>query len=92
MVSSHSWPTARFPFVTTNDQYNRELRTNSLLKILDNLEEPAIIEWHPTKPLIACTSLDTGSIQIFGIEAAQKCMSVFSLMYSYPHSLVSTVG
>jgi len=52
---------------------NRELRTNSLLKILDNPEEPAIIEWHPTKPLIACTSLDTGSIQIFGIEAAQKC-------------------
>lgn len=54
----------------------RELRSGSLLRILDNPEEPAIIEWHPTKPMIACTSLETGSIQIYGIQAAQKCKTL----------------
>lgn len=54
------------------DIYIWELRTNSLLRILENREEPAIIEWHPSKPLLACTSIETGSIQIWGIEPQQK--------------------
>ena len=35
------------------DIYIWELRTNSLLRILENREEPAIIEWHPSRPLLA---------------------------------------
>ena len=54
------------------DIYIWELRTNSLLRILENREEPAIIEWHPSRPLLACTSIETGSIQIWGIEPQQK--------------------
>lgn len=54
------------------DIYIWELRTNSLLRILENREEPAIIEWHPSRPLLAATSIETGSIQIWGIEPQQK--------------------
>jgi COMPASS component SWD1 len=54
------------------DIYIWELRTNSLLRILENREEPAIIEWHPSRPLLAATSIETGSIQMWGIEPQQK--------------------
>lgn len=52
--------------------YMYELRSNSLFKILETREENAIIEWHPSRPLIACTSIETGTIQIWGIEPQQK--------------------
>ncbi|KAK5091597.1 chromatin binding protein [Lithohypha guttulata] len=54
------------------DIYIWELASSSLLRILENAQEPAIIEWHPTKPLLACTGIETGSIQIWGIEPQQK--------------------
>ncbi|RMZ78337.1 hypothetical protein DV738_g3888, partial [Chaetothyriales sp. CBS 135597] len=54
------------------DIYIWELRTNSLLRILEASHEPAIIEWHPSRPILACTSIETGSIQIWGIEPQQK--------------------
>lgn len=74
---SHSTSTTSADYVTAStymkkDIYIWELRTNSLLRILENREEPAIIEWHPSKPLLACTSIETGSIQIWGIEPQQK--------------------
>jgi COMPASS component SWD1 len=52
--------------------YLYELQSNSLFKILETREENAIIEWHPSRPLIACTSIETGTIQIWGIEPQQK--------------------
>ncbi|ETN43033.1 uncharacterized protein HMPREF1541_02191 [Cyphellophora europaea CBS 101466] len=52
--------------------YLYELRSNSLFRILETREENAIIEWHPSRPLIACTSIETGTIQIWGIEPQQK--------------------
>lgn len=74
---SHSSSTGIADYVTAStymkkDIYIWELRTNSLLRILENREEPAIIEWHPARPLLACTSIETGSIQIWGIEPQQK--------------------
>jgi COMPASS component SWD1 len=74
---SHSSATGIADYVTAStymkkDIYVWELRTNSLLRILENREEPAIIEWHPSRPLLACTSIETGSIQIWGIEPQQK--------------------
>ncbi|KIW69876.1 hypothetical protein PV04_02196 [Phialophora macrospora] len=74
---SHSSSTGIADYVTAStymkkDIYIWELRTNSLLRILENREEPAIIEWHPSRPLLACTSIETGSIQIWGIEPQQK--------------------
>lgn len=74
---SHSSATGFADYVTAStymkkDIYIWELRTNSLLRILENREEPAIIEWHPSRPLLACTSIETGSIQIWGIEPQQK--------------------
>lgn len=74
---SHSSATGIADYVTAStymkkDIYIWELRTNSLLRILENREEPAIIEWHPSRPLLACTSIETGSIQIWGIEPQQK--------------------
>lgn len=54
------------------DIYIWELSTNSLLRILENSEEPAIIEWHPTRPLIGTTGIETGGIQFWGIEPQQK--------------------
>ncbi|EXJ87346.1 hypothetical protein A1O3_04305 [Capronia epimyces CBS 606.96] len=74
---SHSSTTGIADYVTAStymkkDIYIWELRTNSLLRILENREEPAIIEWHPSRPLLACTSIETGSIQIWGIEPQQK--------------------
>lgn len=74
---SHSSTTGVADYVTAStymkkDIYIWELRTNSLLRILENREEPAIIEWHPSRPLLACTSIETGSIQIWGIEPQQK--------------------
>ena len=54
------------------DIYIWELRTNSLLRILETPQEPAIIEWHPSRPLLACTSIEAGTIQIWGIEPQQK--------------------
>lgn len=52
--------------------YLYELRSNSLFRILETREESAIIEWHPTRPIFACTSIDTGTVQIWGIEPQQK--------------------
>ncbi|KIV95876.1 hypothetical protein, variant [Exophiala mesophila] len=74
---SHSSAAGVADYVTAStymkkDIYIWELRTNSLLRILENREEPAIIEWHPSRPLLACTSIETGSIQIWGIEPQQK--------------------
>ena len=54
------------------DIYMWELSSNSLLRILESPQEPAIIEWHPSRPLLACTSIETGNIQIWGIEPQQK--------------------
>lgn len=54
------------------DIYIWELASNSLLRILENAQEPAIIEWHPSKPLLACTGIENGSISIWGIEPQQK--------------------
>ena len=54
------------------DIYIWELSTSSLLRILENTSEPAIIEWHPSRPLLACTSVETGSIAVWGIEPQQK--------------------
>ena len=74
---SHSSSSASCDYITAStymkkDIYIWELRSNSLLRILENKEEPAIIEWHPSKPLLATTSIETGSIQIWGIEPQQK--------------------
>lgn len=74
---SHSLTTGTADYISAStymkkDIYIWELRTASLLRILENREEPAIIEWHPSKPLLACTSIETGSIQIWGIEPQQK--------------------
>lgn len=44
------------------DIYIWELASSSLLRILENAQEPAIIEWHPTKPLLACTGIETGKL------------------------------
>jgi COMPASS component SWD1 len=52
--------------------YLYELRSNSLFRILETREESAIIEWHPSRPLFACTSIETGTVQIWGIEPQQK--------------------
>lgn len=54
------------------DIYIWELASNSLLRILENAQEPAIIEWHPSKPLLACTGIENGTISIWGIEPQQK--------------------
>lgn len=43
------------------DIYIWELASSSLLRILENAQEPAIIEWHPTRPLLACTGIETGN-------------------------------
>jgi COMPASS component SWD1 len=74
---SHSATTGTADYVAAStymkkDIYIWELRTNSLLRILENREEPAIIEWHPSRPLLAATSIETGSIGIWGIEPQQK--------------------
>ena len=47
------------------DIYIWELASSSLLRILENAQEPAIIEWHPTKPLLACTGIETGQLTFF---------------------------
>ena len=39
---------------------------------LKRLRKPAIIEWHPSRPLLACTSIEAGTVQIWGIEPQQK--------------------
>lgn len=54
------------------DIYIWELSTSSLLRILENTSEPAIIEWHPSRPLLACTSIETGSISIYSVQPQQK--------------------
>ena len=74
---SHSSANSSSDYITAStymkkDIYIWELSTNSLLRILENKEEPAIIEWHPSRPLLATTSIETGSIQIWGIEPQQK--------------------
>ena len=74
---SHSSASSSSDYVTAStymkkDIYIWELNTNSLLRILENKEEPAIIEWHPSRPLLATTSIETGTIQIWGIEPQQK--------------------
>lgn len=74
-MGNNSHATADYITASTymkRDIYIWELRTSSLLRILENAQEPAIIEWHPTRPLLACTSIETGSIQIWGIEPQQK--------------------
>ena len=60
------------------DIYIWELASSSLLRILENAQEPAIIEWHPTKPLLACTGIETGqspnhSLLIFAILDRRLC-------------------
>jgi COMPASS component SWD1 len=74
---SHSSSNSSSDYVTAStymkkDIYIWELSTNSLLRILENSVEPASIEWHPSRPLIAATGVETGSIQIWGIEPQQK--------------------
>lgn len=76
-ISSASSGTSTVDYVTAStfmkrDIYIWELTSNSLLRILENAQEPAIIEWHPTRPLLACTGIETGSISIWGIEPQQK--------------------
>jgi COMPASS component SWD1 len=74
---SHSSANSSSDYITAStymkkDIYIWELSTNSLVRILENKEEPAIIEWHPSRPLLATTCIETGSIQIWGIEPQQK--------------------
>jgi COMPASS component SWD1 len=74
-TSSTTSATADYVVASTymkRDIYMWELRNNSIVRILENREEPAVIEWHPSKPLLACTSIETGTIQIWGIEPQQK--------------------
>lgn len=55
------------------DIYIWEREKGSLVKILENREEPSVVEWHPNgKPLIATCSVDTGTISIWSIEPQQK--------------------
>jgi len=54
------------------DIYIWELTSNSLLRILENAQEPTAIEWHPGKPLLACIGMETGNISVWGIEPTQK--------------------
>ena len=53
------------------DIYIWELTSNSLLRILENAVEPSAVEWHPSKPLLACISVE-GIISIWGIDPPQK--------------------
>ena len=74
---SHSSANGSADYITAStymrkDIYIWELSTNSLVRILENREEPAIIEWHPSRPLLAVTCVESGSIQIWGIEPQQK--------------------
>ena len=79
-TSSHSpggHSAAEADYVTAStymkrDIYIWELSTSSLLRILENASEPAIIEWHPSRPLLACTSIETGSISIYSVQPQQK--------------------
>lgn len=54
------------------DIYIWELSSNSLLRILENAQEPTTIEWHPSKPLLACVGQETGNVSVWGIEPTQK--------------------
>ena len=55
------------------DIYIWEREKGSLVKILENREEPSVVEWHPNgKPLLAACSVDTGTISIWSIEPQQK--------------------
>lgn len=74
---SHSSLDSSSDYVTAStymkkDIYIWELSTNSLLRILENSEEPAMIEWHPSRPFVATIGIETGSIQFWGIEPQQK--------------------
>ena len=76
-ISAASSGTSTVDYITAStymkrDIYIWELTSNSLLRILENKQEPAIIEWHPTRPLLACTGIETGIISIYGIEVGQK--------------------
>lgn len=54
------------------DIYIWELTSSSLLRILENAQEPTTIEWHPSKPLLVCIGMETGNISVWGIEPTQK--------------------
>ena len=74
---SHASSNGSSDYVTAStymkkDVYIWELRTNSLLRILESKEEPAIIQWHPKKPILATIAVDTGGITIWGVEPQQK--------------------
>ena len=56
-----------------HDIYIWERAQNSLLKMLEGpKEELGVVEWHPTKPVVMACGLETGTIYIWSVPAAQK--------------------
>lgn len=56
-----------------HDVYVWERSQGSLVKILEGpKEELGVIEWHPTKPLVAACGLESGCIYQWSIVAPQK--------------------
>ena len=56
-----------------HDIYIWERTHGSLVKILEGpKEELGAVEWHPLKPLVAATGVETGRVYVWGVAAGQR--------------------
>jgi COMPASS component SWD1 len=56
-----------------HDIYIWERTHGSLVKILEGpKEELGAVEWHPIRPLVAATGVETGRVYVWGVSAGQR--------------------
>ena len=56
-----------------HDIYIWERTHGSLVKILEGpKEELGAVEWHPHRPLVAATGVETGRVYVWGVSAGQR--------------------
>ncbi|KAI5807671.1 Set1 complex component swd1 [Peziza echinospora] len=56
-----------------HDIYIWERNVGSLVKILEGpKEELGVVEWHPSKPLVAAVGLETGEVYVWANEVTQQ--------------------
>ncbi|KAI7253731.1 hypothetical protein KC335_g14881 [Hortaea werneckii] len=56
-----------------HDIYIWERTHGSLVKILEGpREELGAVEWHPTRPVVAATGVESGRIYFWGVQAPQR--------------------
>lgn len=56
-----------------HDIYIWERTHGSLVKILEGpKEELGAVEWHPLRPLVAATGVETGRVYVWGVSAGQR--------------------